>query len=412
MRKRNMHNSKFTIHYSQFTTPHSLITIILFHTFCINAIGQSNIENILAQIGKNNKTIQATAQYYEAQKLQFKTGNTPSNPFAEYEFLSGSPANAGNQQDFTIAQQFDFPTAYIKKSQLAKTQTAQTEFQLNASRQDVLFEAKKNCIQLVYHNKLQVQLTAQKQNTEKLLADFQTMLDKGDGNIMDVNKAKLQLIEIKKQFQENVSAVNQLNQKLTELNGGIDISLSDTIYPISPPVPQFAQLENDYESADPLLKILQQQKLIAQKQVELSKSLWLPKLEIGYHYQAILGQTYNGIHTGISIPLWENKNTVKLKKAQILFNDFELSAHTNEHFYHIKHIYEKYSNLKITLQEYQSVFSTLNNTMLLNKALALGEITTIQYFMEINYYSQGLSSYLQTEKDYHITIAELYKYQL
>ena len=74
--------------------------------------------------------------------------------------------------------------------------------------------------------------------------------------------------------------------------------------------------------------------------------------------------------------------------------------------------YEKYSNLKITLQEYQNVFATLNNTTLLNKALALGEITTIQYFMEINYYSHGLSNYLQTEKDYHTTIAELYKYQL
>jgi outer membrane protein, heavy metal efflux system len=378
----------------------------------IPAHAQSNMENVLNEISRNNKTIKATAQYYEAQNLQFKTGNAPGDPVVEYDYLSGSPANAGNQHDLLITQQLDFPTAYAKKSQLAKTQTEQSAFQITASRQDILLEAKKYCIQLIYHNKMQLQLNQQKQNTEKLLADFQTRLEKGDGNILDVNKAKLQLIEIKKEFQENISAANQLTLRLTELNGGIEITLSDTVYAELPPISPFAQLENDYESVDPLLKILQQQKLITEKQLELSKSMWLPKLEIGYHYQGILGQTYNGIHTGISIPLWENKNTVKQKQAQVLFSDLELSAHTNEHYYHIKHIYEKYTNLKITLEEYQNIFATLNSTALLDKALAYGEITTIQYFTEVNYFKEAVNNFLLTEMEYHETVAELYKYQL
>ena len=135
-------------------------------------------------------------------------------------------------------------------------------------------------------------------------------------------------------------------------------------------------------------------------------------MELGYHYQGILGQTYNGIHTGISIPLWENKNTIKQKQAQLLFSDLQLQDHRTEHYYEIKNLYEKYTNLKITLQEYQTILATLNNTALLNKALALGELTTIQYFMEINYYTEAFNNFLQTEKEYHEAIAELYKYQL
>ena len=390
-----------------------LITIIfLVISSCINATAQANIDTVLAQIGKNNKTIQATVQYYEAQKLLFKTGNSPANPTVEYDFLKGSPSNAGNQNDLTITQQFDFPSAYIKKSQLAKTQTAQIQFQLTASRQDILLQAKNYCFELIFQNKLQKQLSQQKQNSEKILADFQTKLDKGDGNILDVNKAKLQLIEVNKQVQQNISDINQLNQKLTELNGGVQIMLSDTLYPALPSIPAFDQLESDYEVADPLRKVLEHQKLISQKQLELSKSMWLPKMELGYHYQGILGQTYNGIHTGISIPLWENKNTVKQKEAQLLFSDLEYQTHLNEHYFHIKHIYEKYSNLKITFQEYQSVFATINNTTLLNKALSLGEITSIQYFTEINYYNSAFVNYLTTEKEYYQTIAELYKYKL
>ena len=114
-----------------------IIIQFLVIAFYIHAIAQSNIENVLAEISKNNKTIQATAQFYEAQNLQYKTGNTPDNPTVEYDFLSGSPADAGNQHDFTVVQQFYFPTAYLKKSQLAKTQTAQSEFEIKANRQNI-----------------------------------------------------------------------------------------------------------------------------------------------------------------------------------------------------------------------------------------------------------------------------------
>ncbi len=389
-----------------------LLLNILALAFCFTGNAQSNIENVLAEIRINNKTILANIQLSEARKLQFKTGLTPVNPTVEYDFLTGKPASAGKQHDLTITQQFDFPTSYVKKSQLAKTQSSQVESILTASRQNVLLEAKKYCIQLVFRNKLSVQLAQQKQNLEKLLVVFQTRLDKGEGDILDLNKAKLQLIQINKQVQQNISDISQFNQKLTALNGGKSIAFTDTTYESIRIIPAFEQLETEYENADPLRKILEQGKLIAQKQVELSKSLWLPKMELGYHYQGILGQTYNGIHTGISIPLWENKNTVKQKRAEFMYSDLQLEEHRNEHYYHIKNLYEKYINLEITIKGYQNIFATLNHAVLLDKAYTLGEITTIQYFMEMNYYTEALTNYLQTEKDFFETIAELYKFQL
>jgi len=96
----------------------------------------------------------------------------------------------------------------------------------------------------------------------------------------------------------------------------------------------------------------------------------------------------------------------------MLFADLELQNHRNEHYYEIKQLYEKYINLKITLIEYQTIFDTLNNSALLSKAFSLGQISTIEYFMETNYYSTAFKNYLQTEKDYYYAIAELYKYQL
>ncbi len=383
---------------------------VVAYVFTANA--QSNIDTVLSSISKNNKTILANTQYWEAQKLEYKTGLTPNNPTVEYDYLFGNSVGAGNQTDLTVTQSFDFPTAYVKKKQLSEQKITQAEFQLTSARQNILLEAKNVCLELVYRNKLQIQLLERKQNTEKLFKDFQTKLEKGEGNILDVNKAQLQLIEIKKEFQENISHINQLNQKLTELNGGVAIAFSDTIYPVLPAVPAFEQLEKEIEIRDPIRKFLEQEKLVTQKQVEVSKAMSLPKMETGYHYQGILGQTFQGVHLGVTIPLWGNKNIVKMQKAKSLYADLELQNHINEHFFEIKQLYEKYTNLKIILEQYQTVFSTLNNTALLNKSLSLGQISSIEYFMELSYYYNAYNNYLETEKEYYEVIAELYKYQL
>jgi cobalt-zinc-cadmium efflux system outer membrane protein len=391
---------------------HQLTLSVLAFLLCTNASAQSTIENVLSEIGKNNKTIQATAQYYDAQNLGYRIGLAPNNPTVEYDFMKGSPANAGNQHDFIIAQQFDFPTAYIKRSQLAKTQAARSQFEVAANRQQVLLEAKKACIALVFHNKLDLQLTQQIKNTEKLLADFQNRLDRGEGNILDVNKARLQLLQIRKQWQQNRAEMAEFNTRLASLNGGVAITFTDTVYPPPPPLPEFTQLETEVEAADPLRKSLEQDRLITQKTIALNKSLWLPKMAVGYHYQGILGQTYNGIHTGMSIPLWENRHTVKQQQSNLLYNELNLENHRIAHFHHIKAMHERTTSLSITLEEYRSIFASLHTTALLNKALALGEITTIHYFMEINYLTEAQTNFLQTEMEYHQTLAELYKYLL
>lgn len=378
----------------------------------MNVNGQTTIDSVLVNIAKNNKTIVANTKYWEAKKLEYQTGLTPYNPKVDYDYLIGTPSNAGNQTDFAITQSFDFPTVYARKKQLSNEQIKQAEFQLNANRQEVLLEAKIICIELIYRNKFNSELTTRKQNTEKWLTAFQKSLEKGQGNIMDVNKAKLQLIEINASFQENLSISNQLNQKLTELNGGVPIQFSDTAYSSFEFISDFETLEQEIEANDPVRKYLEQEKVIGQNEVSLSKSLTLPKIETGYHYQSILGQRFNGVHFGLTIPLWENKNIVKTQQAELILNEANLQDHINEHYYDIKQKYERMTNLKIILDEYQTLFSSLNNVELLDKSLSLGQISTIEYFMEMTYYYEALKNYLKTEMEYNKVVAELYKYQL
>lgn len=373
---------------------------------------QSNMDSVLAEITKNNKTIQANTQYWNAQKVQHRTGNSLYNPTVEYDYLKGSPANSGNQTDFNITQSFDFPSVYSKKIALANHLDIQADLQLKAANQVLLLEAKKICIELVYRNKLQVPLTKRQEATEKWLAHFNKKLEMGDGTILDVNKAKIQLLEIKKQFLENASFIAKLNDQLTSLNGGNVITFNDVTYFDVPAIPNFEALENEIEVQDYIKKTLEQGKIIAQKQIEVSKALSLPKMEVGYHYQGILGQKYNGIHTGISLPLWESKNKVKLEKARMTFAETSLADHTNEHHYEIKQFYGRYESLKGILNEYEKINQSAEPIKLLDKALSAGQISVLEYFIELNYYNITYNSYLEIEKEYYEVITSLLKYQL
>lgn len=389
-------------------------SIILFLVTMSFGLGyaQSNIDNILTEIAKNNKTIQANTSYWNAQKVQYKTGNSLYNPTVEYDYLKGSPANAGNQTDIIVTQSFDFPTVYGKKNQLANQLGIQADLQLKAANQELLLEAKKICIELVYRNKLQIPLTKRKEATEKWLAYFKKKLTTGDGTILDVNKAEIQLLEIRKQFQDNASTIAKLNEQLTSLNGGIAIRLTDVGYFETPVIADFETFVKEVEAQDYIRKTLEQEKVIAQKQIEVSKALALPKMEVGYHYQGILGQTYNGIHTGVALPLWESKNTVKLQKAKMTFAESALNDHSNLYYYEIKQTYDRYESLKSILTEYEKINKSVEPIQLLDKALSAGQISVLEYFVELNYYNASQNSYLEIEKEYYDVIATLLKHKL
>ncbi|MBK8195244.1 MAG: hypothetical protein IPK76_19265 [Lewinellaceae bacterium] len=117
--------------------------------------------------------------------------------------MFGSPAAAGDQTDIFVVQPFDFPTTYKKRRDLAAAQGAVSISEIAGRRQEVLLEAKLVCLEMVYRNKLKAQFDRRKLDLEKLRGDFQTKLDKGDGNILDVNKTRLQLLEISQLQAEN-----------------------------------------------------------------------------------------------------------------------------------------------------------------------------------------------------------------
>lgn len=376
------------------------------------AHSQTGVDSLLAQVKRNNKAIEANRQLQLARKAEFKTGLTPYNPTVEYDYLSGSPAGAGNQRDFAITQQLDFPSVYSSKRKLSDKQSALAEFQHSVFSQDVLLDAKLEALEVIYLNKQATELKRRLSRTMQLVSDYEKKLEKGDAIILDVNKARLQLLNIQQDVMLNENAIRQSLTKLKEFNGGVEVSLRDTVYPVALDIPDFETLDSLIEKNDPILQVYEQERAIRQQQITVQKRLNLPKIEAGYHSQGILGQSYKGVHGGISIPLWENKNRVKAADANLVYADFNAINHRLAHQLENRQYYDQLEVRKTAMAEYRTLLSSLNNAALLNKALQYGQITIIQYALDERFYFDSYSRYLQLEAEYYKAIARLYKFTL
>jgi outer membrane protein TolC len=220
--------------------------IIFFQSVTVN--GQTDMDRVLKEVEVNNKSIQANQKYWEARREEFKAGLTPNDPQIEYDYLFGSPAGAGNQKDLSITQRLDFPTVYKKKRELAGQQIAQTEIQKQVHRQDVLLQAKLIALQIIYLNKRSAELSRRLARTKELVQDYEKKLDKGEVIVLEVNKAKLQLLNITNETALNNNEILGATTKLTELNGGLPLFIRDTTYPDIPGMPDFETLDSIIEA--------------------------------------------------------------------------------------------------------------------------------------------------------------------
>ncbi|HAY33623.1 MAG TPA: TolC family protein [Ignavibacteria bacterium] len=390
----------------------SKFAVIIIFLLQADVFSQSNIGNVLNEISKNNKTIVTNTQLQESRKLEFQTGQSLYNPFVEVTNLFGQPGDDGSQLELKLIQPFDFPTSYSIRNKVTDLKIRQTEFEKQKVRREILLDAKLTCIELICLNKKKIRLQKRTEAAGSLLNLYQTKMEKGEGSILDVNKSKINLLNLKTDLTLIENKIEEMNEKLTELNAGNKIVFADTSYPVTPDILQFELLENEIEKDDPVIKSLLQDKLISQSQTELSRSLSLPKFEVGYYYLGLQDRKYNGIHFGISIPLWENNYRTDFHRSKTLHSNLEIEAHRIEHLYEIKKLYGKYETLKDAMTGYRETLESSDNEDILKKALVAGEITSINYFLEAQFIYTSLDKFLELEKEYHMVIAELYKHRL
>lgn len=385
----------------------TLISILILLSLPLSLLGQNSIDKVLEMIEQNNTSLKALREETYAGKIGNKTELTLPNPEVEYGYHWGKPSEIGGRTVFGVSQTFDIPTITGMKSGLSKEKDALLDRQYRSLRMEILLEAKQCCIDLIYYNALAEELSVRLHHAEVIASGYKSRMDKGDTNIIEYNKVRLTLTEAQNALRLIEVERRSLLSQLRRLNGDIELSLSTKSYPQELLPLDFDSWYRQVEPLSPALTIARQEVEIRKRQVSLSKAMGLPTFSAGYASEKVANEEFRGLSVGISIPLWENKNKVRAAKASVKAAEAR-ETDTRRSLYHsLRSLYERAQALYEISETYRKTLSETNNAELLQKALTAGELSLLDYILEIGLYYDSVNQMLQTERDYQKTLAEL-----
>ena len=348
------------------------ITILAATLFALSGLqAQTGIDGVLRNIETNNKELQANAQLIASQKLETRTDNNLPDPTLSYAHLWNNKDKNNTIGELVVSQSFDFPSLYATRNQLNRLKAGAFDGQKSVFRQGILLQAKDVCLDIIMLRKQQQILTERLRNAEELSAMYAKRLQTGDANVIETNKINLELLNVKTEASLNETALRNKIQELTALNGNIPVVFEDADYPAVIFPSNYEELKTEVLASDYTLQALNSESAAARKQIAVNKSQWLPKLELGYRRNTESGEPFNGVVVGFSFPLFENRNKVKIAKAQSLNVDLQRANTSVQVESELTQLYREAHTLRTSMEEYEKTFQAQQDSMAAAVALEI-----------------------------------------
>ena len=367
-----------------------LIFILMIGGVKLNAQTTISLDEAINLAVQNNRNLKNEKLRSDFAKALIKT-STADIPQTSVSAEYGQINSAYKDMKFGVSQSIAFPTVYKKQKNLYTEEWKKS--QLNVSLKE--FELKKlvsqTYFQLVYWKEKEKLLNEALQLYSNFLEKASLRLKAGESNVLEKATASNQksAIDIQlKQIQQEVKTLQLQFQWL--LNSDVEYLPLET---------SKTNLSNPEISSHPLLKMLEQQKTVAEKQTEVEKSKLLPGLQLAYNLNSFKGtgaddKIYNAtpqfhsVMLGVGIPIFSGGQKARIEASKMAENiaendrintEFSLNKKATQ----LRQIYQ--TNLEI-VNRYES--SELKNAEIITetaqKQFLNGEINYLEFVMLIN----------------------------
>lgn len=365
------------------------------------------INRILASIEQNNGNLKALRIEADARIAGNREEMMPDDPEAEFAYLWGSPHEIGKRQDVNVSQGFDIPLITGMKKKVVSRENELVELNHQSERTQVLLEAKKLCIELIYNNALREQRNKQLQWAEHVADAYRKQYEKGNIGTLAYNNVQLYLTEIKHEVSRMDIEQKRILSELKRLNGGIAVELTGTQYDLHPLPVDFEQWFEQMEQKNTMLLYAYKESELNTYRIKVAKKANLPRFSVGYLMENVLGERYQGVTLGISVPLWRNSQRLQQAKSEAKASEMHAATMRQEFYDAFRAIYQQAQGLQQLILDYRASMRLYDSVELLEKALDLGNISIMDYISEKRLYYERITKVLEAERDYELLYAEL-----
>lgn len=386
-----------------------IATIVALSTYSI-ALADT-VGDVLKQVAANNLTLQALVHDNQADVLDIKASNSIGGPSVEYSPFFTKGYSGVAESELVVSQEIDFPTKYAARNKQAQMQQTVGDKLLAKQRRDILLQAQLLCIDLIRLNQTLSMLRERLANSETLFQMYQKRMEAGDANALELNKVKLDCMEVRTLVNEAQGERTYLLQQLRQLNGGKPIDVTDTVLPDYPQITNFETYRALALASDADVAVAQTALRAADMNLKLQKNEWLPNISFGYRRNTEQGEGINGFLVGVSFPLYSNSSNVKAARQRRESAELQVVQAQNEAEASLRTNYEQLQGLQQVI-DHSDVKLLQESLTLFAKALQQGEITALVYYVEINSIYEKLQRHIDLHCQSVKLLAELHKAEL
>lgn len=375
---------------------------------CAQSVLKSGWESWMAQIAQNNTTLKALHRQMQASVLANGSNLCLPDPEAEVAYLVGTPKGVPNRTNVSLTQSLDWDVLLGRRRALAKANNQVAYNDYRRAVQQVLTEADEQFTSLVYYNKLCGELSQRQALAEEIERLYQQKFERGDINQLEVNKVRLNASVSRTDWARANNERQQILANLQRLNGGHAVAFTDTIYPLAgkalPPLV-------DFQSAlAGSLAVQTAQAAVAQSEAEIkvAKAEGLPALTVGFQGEYIKQNNYSGLSLGFTVPIWGNsRKKIRKAEAELAANRLTVDDVIYQERAQVAKLYASAQQLQQAANALQKDMQLMNNDQLLRRSLELGQISLLDYLLELSFYYTARTSQLEAERDAQLAVSAL-----
>ena len=375
------------------------------------AKAEGSIGDVLKQIAQNNLTLKALHHEGEAEVLDMKAANAPGGLSVEYSPFFRSGYSGVAESELVVSQEIQFPTKYADRNKQAKMQKAVGGKVYEKNRRDILLEAQLLCVDVIRLNKTLAMLRQRLRNSETLRQMYDKRMEAGDANILEVNKVKLDCMEVQTLVSEAQNERMLLLQQLAELNGGKPVAIDDVEIPKFQPIADFESYKTLALASDADIQMAETMLQSADMNVKMQKREWLPDISFGYRRNTEQKEAVNGVLVGVSFPLYSNSKNIRAARERRQSAQLQVEQARSTAESQLRSGYQQLVGLQQVL-DHSDVKMMQESIELFSKALQQGEINALEYYTEVNSIYEKLQRHIDVHTQSAKLLAALHKSEL
>lgn len=391
----------------------AITTLLIGVSLTISIAAQNERFNYCVDfITSNNETLKADSINTQSQILSLQQKNNLSDPELDLSHQWGQ-RGIGNKWSVGVSQSFEWPGVYSARKKQVNAEVEALIQNLSAQENELRMNIRNALIEYIYTRKLIALYNDQLARIDSLIIIYNRGAELGEISKLDVNKLKIERIAASRQLNEAQNTLTGHQQTITNLNGGKDCSnelatLSD-----------FPNVEpgdvNDYIQTahmhDPSIQALTMQSEAIRHESNVVRQSYIPSFSVGYNHDYELGDHFNGLSIGLTLPIFSNRKKKSEIASRRTFIETTQEIVQSEIHNEIQTLYRQVVNLNTEINQYRAVIEDKDNIRLLNMALDAGQITLIDYLQQVNYFQQAQADYIGIERQRAIYMSQLCRWE-